>query len=133
MSNSGASRLERKEKTIVKITHILIPALLAGVAVSAGAETKTSAAVTKKPVTQWTCEEFIALDDEYKPSAVYWASAYAKGGEPEASELDIAGTEQITPAIVQECEKEPKASFWQKLRAAWHKVEAETKTMEKKM
>jgi acid stress chaperone HdeA len=117
----------------MKITNILIPVLLAGVAVSAGAETKTSAAVTKKPVTQWTCEEFIALDDQYKPSAVYWATAYAKGGTPEASELDIAGTEQITPMIVQDCEKEPKASFWQKFKAAWRKVEAEAKTMEKKL
>jgi acid stress chaperone HdeA len=117
----------------MKITHILIPVLLAGVSVSAAAETKTSAAVTKKPVTQWTCEEFITLDDEYKPNAVYWATAYAKGGTPEASELDIAGTEQITPMIVQDCEKEPKASFWQKLKAAWHRVEAEAKTMEKKM
>ena len=55
-----------------------------------------------------------------------WASVYAKGGE-----LDIAGTEQITPVIVQDCEKEPESSFWQKLKAAWDKVEDEAKKMEK--
>ncbi|MGB7934737.1 MAG: acid-activated periplasmic chaperone HdeA [Gammaproteobacteria bacterium] len=117
----------------MKTMHILIPALLAGIALSAAAETKTSAAQIKKPVTQWTCREFIALGNQYKPKAVYWASAYAKGGEPEASELDIDGTEQITPGIVQDCEREPESSFWQKLKAAWEKVEAEAKTMEKKM
>jgi hypothetical protein len=39
--------------------------------------------------------------------------------------------------IVQDCEKEPKASFWQKLKAAWDRVEdkaeGEAKKMEKKM
>jgi acid stress chaperone HdeA len=120
-------------ETVMKPMHILIPVLLAGVAAPAAAETKTSAAEIKKPVTEWTCREFIALGDQYKPNAVYWASAYAKGGEPEASELDIAGTEQITPGIVQDCEREPESSFWQKLKAAWEKVEADAKKMEKKM
>jgi acid stress chaperone HdeA len=121
----------------MKRMHILIALVVVGVATSAAAETKTSAAQLKKPVTQWTCADFIALDDQYKPNAVYWASAYAKGGKPEASELDIVGTEQVTPMIVQDCEKEPKASFWQKLKAAWDrvedKVEAGAKKMEKKM
>jgi acid stress chaperone HdeA len=117
----------------MKSLHILIPVLLAGVAASSAAETRTSAAEIKKPVTEWTCREFIALGDQYRPKVVYWASAYAKGGEPEASELDVAGTEQITPGIVQDCEREPESSFWQKLKAAWDKVEAGAKEMEKKM
>jgi acid stress chaperone HdeA len=120
----------------MKIMHVMFPLVLASVVASAGAETKKSAEI-KKPVTQWTCAEFIALDDEYKPNAVYWATAYAQGGDPEASELDIAGTETVTPIIVQDCEKEPKASFWQKLKAAWDrvedKVEAGAKKMEKKL
>jgi acid stress chaperone HdeA len=114
----------------------VLPLVLAGVATTVVAETKKPAEI-KKPVTEWSCAEFIALDDEYKPNAVYWASAYAQGGDPEASELDIAGTETITPMIVQDCEKEPKASFWQKLKAAWDRVEdkaeGEAKKMEKKM
>jgi acid stress chaperone HdeA len=120
----------------MKMMYILLLVLLTGVSVSAIAETRKPAEI-KKPVTEWSCAEFIALDDEYKPNAVYWASAYAQGGEPEASQLDIAGTETITPMIIQDCEKDPKASFWQKLKAAWDrvedKVEGEAKKMEKKM
>ena len=106
----------------MKIMHILIPVLLAGVCATAVAETRNSTQI-KKPVTHWTCREFIALGHEYQPKAVYWASAYAQGGEPEASELDIAGTEKITPGIVQDCEREPDSSFWQKLKAAWDRFE----------
>jgi acid stress chaperone HdeA len=118
----------------MKFRHVVIALVMTGIGVSAAAgETGKPAAQIKKPVTQWTCAEFIALDDQYKPNVVYWATAYAKGGKPEASELDIAGTETVTPMIVQDCEKEPKASFWKKLKAAWHKVEADAKKMEKKL
>jgi acid stress chaperone HdeA len=119
-------------ETTMKRLYILLTLVLACVATSVIAQTKKPAEI-KKPVTQWTCREFIALDDEYKPKAVYWASAYAQGGEPEASELDIAGTEQITPGLVQDCEREPESSFWQKLKAAWDKVESGAKKMEHKL
>ena len=117
----------------MKRMHVVLSLVLAGVAASAMAEHKPPAAAVKKPVTEWTCREFIALGDQYRPSAVYWASAYAKGGKPEASELDIDGTEQITPMIVQDCKKEPNASFWQKLKAAWDEVEHKTQTDAKKV
>ena len=116
----------------MKITPVLVPVFFAGVAASAVAETRGAAEV-KKPVTQWTCEEFLALDDQFKPSAVYWATAYAQGGDPEASELDIAGTETVAPMVIEYCEKEPKASFWEKLKTAWDKVEAGAKKMGKKL
>lgn len=121
----------------MKIRHLLIALAIASVGASAAAETKTPAPEMKKPVTQWTCKEFIALADQYKPNVVYWASAYAKGGKPEASELDIEGTETVTPIVIQDCEKQPKASFWQKLKGAWakveHKAKSETTKMEKKL
>ena len=116
----------------MKNMSILIPLVLAGVAAAAVAETKDSEGM-KKPVTQWTCEDFLALDDQFEPNAIYWATAYAKGGAPEASELDISATETVTPMVIEECEKEPKGSFWQKLKAAWEKVEAEAKKVEKKL
>jgi acid stress chaperone HdeA len=91
------------------------------------------AAEAKKPVAEWTCEDFLVMDDQFKPKVVYWATAYAKGGKPEASVVDIEGTEKVTPMIIDECQKAPKASFWQKLKGEWKKVEAETKTEMKKM
>lgn len=78
----------------------------------------------KKPLGQWTCEDFVAVEDQFKPKVVYWASAYSKSGKPEAALLDIDGTETVTPAIVDACVKNPKASFWQTLQGEWKKAEA---------
>jgi len=51
--------------------------------------------------------------------------------------IDIESTEQITPILIADCEKEPQASFWEKLKSAWHKVEsgakAEAEKVEKKL
>lgn len=111
----------------MSIKHIALSLAVAAVATTA------SAADAKKPVGQWTCADFLAVDDQFKPKAVYWATAYAKGGKPEASVIDIEGTERVTPMIIDECTKAPQASFWQKLRAEWKKVEAEAKAEMKKI
>ncbi|MBL8540537.1 MAG: HNS-dependent expression A [Betaproteobacteria bacterium] len=96
----------------------------------AAVATTVTAADTKKPVAKWTCEEFLAFDNQYKPKVIYWASAHAKGGR---SILDIDGTEKVTPMIIDDCRKAPQASFWQKLQGAWNKVEAQAKAEAKKV
>jgi acid stress chaperone HdeA len=100
---------------------------------AAAVATTAVAADMKKPVAKWTCEDFLAIDDQYKPKVVYWATAYAKGGKPEASVVDIEGTEKVTPMIIDDCTKAPQASFWQKLKAGWQKVVADTKAEAKKI
>ncbi|MBE2257500.1 MAG: HNS-dependent expression A [Candidatus Accumulibacter sp.] len=101
------------------------------------AATTAVAADSKKPVAKWTCADFVAVDDQFKPQVMYAATAYAKGGKPEASMIDIEGTEKIIPIVGEECVKDPQASFWQKLKAAMAKVKAEAKAdmhkVEKKM
>jgi acid stress chaperone HdeA len=111
----------------MNLKHVALSLAVAAVATTA------TAADTKKPVAQWTCQDFLAVDDQFKPKAVYWATAYAKGGKPEASVLDIEGTEKVTPMIIDECTKAPQASFWQKLKSEWKKVVAETKAEAKKI
>ena len=108
-------------------TRFVLPLVIAGLAASA------AVAEPKKPLAKWTCADFIAIDDEYKPKVVYWATAYAKGGAPEASELDIEGTEKVTPMIITACTKAPKDSFWHKLKGEWHKLGKDTKDEMKKM
>ena len=39
----------------------------------------TLAAKVEKPVTQWTCADFLSVDDQFKPKVIYWAAAFAKG------------------------------------------------------
>lgn len=81
----------------------------------------------KGPVTKWRCEDFLAIEDTYKPQAVYWASAFAKGYKAEAAVIDIEGTEQITPLLIEECLLEPQSSFWQRLKTQWYQRAAAPK------
>ncbi len=81
-------------------------------------------AAAKKPLAKMTCEDFVALDESFQPKAVYWAVAYGKGGKPEAEAVDVEGVESVVPVVIQECQKAPKESFWQKVEAEWKKFEA---------
>jgi acid stress chaperone HdeA len=111
----------------MKLTHFALTLVITAVAASA------VAADSKKPVAKWTCAEFIAVDDQFKPKVVYAATAYSKAGKPEAAVIDIEGTEKVTPMIIDDCNKAPQASFWQKLKGAWAKVEADAKADAKKI
>ena len=103
------------------VSGVIAATLVAG---SSGALAQTSAA--KKPLGKMTCDDFLGIEESFKPKVVYWAVAYGKGGKPESAGVDIEGTEKIIPAIIEVCKKAPKESFWQKLKA-------EIKRLEKKM
>jgi len=111
-----------------KVKRLLVPLIIA-----AAAATTTVAAKVEKPVTQWTCADFLSVDDQLKPKVIFWAAAYARGGQPEAAVIDIKGIEEVTPRISGECKKEPQASFWARLKDEWKKVEAETEAETKKL
>lgn len=120
----------------MKLKHLVLPLLITAVSGAAiAAEAKKPA--PQKPVKQWTCTEFLAIDDEFRPKVVYAATAYSREGKPEEAVIDIEGTEKVTPMIIEECQKAPKASFWHKLKEEWKKVKAavksETKKIEEKM
>jgi acid stress chaperone HdeA len=102
--------------------------LLIAIAVPVGA-----AADTKKPVAKWTCADFLGVEDDFRPKLVYWATAQAKGGKPEAGTINIEGTEKVIPILIEDCKKAPQDSFWQKLEAGWKRVEADMKSLEKKL
>jgi len=73
--------------------------------------------------------DFLSVDDQFKPKVVYSATAFAKGGKPRASVVDIEGTEKVVPRVIDDCTKEPGASFWQKLKGEWDNVEREAKKL----
>jgi len=109
---------------------LVAPVLVLGLAVAA------VAGENKKPVSQWTCEEFLAFDDQFKPKVIYSTSMLTKQGKPEGTVIDVDGTEKVIPIVISECKKAPQASFWTKVKDAWAKVETEakaaTKNVEKK-
>lgn len=109
----------------MKMKSIAVTITLTGLAVGA-AWALGSRGVPQKPVSEWTCEDFIGVEDTFKPKVVYWAVAYGKGGKPEAAIIDVEGTDKIVPFLAEECAKKPKESFWQK-------VKDEVKKLEKKL
>jgi acid stress chaperone HdeA len=116
----------------MKITHITLPVLVLGAGASIGAAVAADES-NKKPVTSWTCADFLAVDDQFRPKVVYVASAFTKGGKPEAAVIDIDGTEKVTPLVIDDCHKAPQSSFMQKLKGDWSKVKADAKVEAKKI
>ena len=73
-------------------------------------------ASTKTPLAKMTCEDFIGIDDTFKPKVVYWAVAYGQGGKPESAGINVDGTEKMIPVLIEACKKAPKESFWEKVK-----------------
>jgi acid stress chaperone HdeA len=92
-----------------------------------------AASPPKKPLTQWTCEEFLAVDDTFRPKVVYWATAYGNGGKPESATIDVDGIETVTPRIIDACVKVKTQSFWRTLKNEWKSLEAAAKKDVKKV
>lgn len=97
-------------------------ALVAAIVAITG--TVALAAEFQKPVTQWTCAEFLSIDDEFRATVVHSAMDYAKSAQTPVA--DIKGIEKVTPRIIHECTRAPRATFWTRLKDEWKKIEAET-------
>ena len=77
---------------------------------------------SKKPIEKMTCEEFVGLEDSFKPNAVSWAIAYGANGKPESAGVSVEGIQQIVPVVIEACQKTPKESFWQKVKGEFTKL-----------
>ncbi len=75
-----------KTLSIVIGSLLIIPAL-------------SQAADSHKPVSQWTCEDFLATDATFQPTVVGFAEALNKKDKPEDAVLDVKGVETVTPAL----------------------------------
>lgn len=86
--------------------------------VVSGVTTSDAASSGKKSIDKITCQEFVALDETYQPAYVAWAWGYSQGqSDPSAVVVDVDGVTEITPYVVEECQQEPKASFWSKVKS----------------
>jgi acid stress chaperone HdeA len=97
-----------------KVTGLILGSLLLIPALSQAAE-------TQKPVNNWTCEDFLALDSSFQPTAVGFAEALNSKDKPEDAVMDVKGIETVTPAVVQACTENQKASFKDKVKSEWDK------------
>lgn len=86
------------------------------------------AAEPKKPVSNWTCDEFLGVEADFQPKVVYFVSGRPKSGKPN-SLVDIEGTEKVVPMIIDNCKKTPSDSFMKRLKEAWRAVVADAKKL----
>ncbi len=84
--------------------------------------TFAQSASSKKPLEKMTCEEFVGLEDSFKPHAVSWAVAYGADGKPEGAGVSVEGIQRVVPVVIKACQKTPKESFWQKVKAEFTKL-----------
>lgn len=85
-------------KTVAYLS-IFAVVLSAGVSI---AQAAAPAAPSGKSVVKMTCQDYLALDDTFKPKFIYYAVGHGKKGNPEAI-LDVAGTDKIQPELDQYC------------------------------
>ena len=64
---------------------------------------------------QMTCEDFLAVDEQARPQVLYWIAGYNRAGQEEV-DIDVL-SKPITAAVVEECRKDPKATFWDKIKS----------------
>jgi len=117
---------KKQRKEISMYLQRLVIAVVAASLVAGSSVAFGQSAATKKPLGKMTCEDFIGIDDTFKPKVVYWAVAYGQDDKPESAGINIEGTEKMIPVLIETCKKAPKESFWQK-------VKAEVKKLEKKL
>lgn len=86
---------------------------------TAAAAPTTAPAKALKPG-QIKCEDFLMYDDITRPQIVGWSEGAVHKGKPGEEVFDVERTNTLVPILVEECTREPKASYWQKFKAEWH-------------
>jgi acid stress chaperone HdeA len=79
------------------------------------------AAKAIKPTTL-TCEEFLSYDDVTRPQIVYWSEGLNRQGKPEDAVIDVDRTNRLVPVLIEDCTKEPSASYWTKMKQEFKKI-----------
>lgn len=103
-----------------KVLGVILGGLLLLPVVSNAADAQ-KAADNKKPVNSGPVK-ISAVDESFQPTAVGFAEALNNKDKPEDAVLDVQGIATVTPAIVQACTQDKKASFKDKVKGEWDKI-----------
>jgi acid stress chaperone HdeA len=82
--------------------------LMAGLIGSLAFSASSIAADTKKPLAMWACQDFLDVQESYKPIVVSFAEALNSKSKPEDAVLDVDGITTTTPMLVKHCTENPK-------------------------
>lgn len=95
------------------------------VATTAAASTSPAASTSLPPKinpVNATCEDFIALGEDYQPVAAFWVAGHNKSGKViKKGEVTEEFLETPVLTLVEECRKNPKASFYSQAKTWFEK------------
>lgn len=66
------------------------------------------AADSKKPLAEWQCQDFLGVQESFRPVVVSYAEALNNKGKPEEAVVDVEGISSRTPMLVKQCNENPK-------------------------
>ncbi|AVJ29132.1 acid-activated periplasmic chaperone HdeA [Achromobacter spanius] len=84
--------------------HLLMIGLIGSMTVAVTGQ----AADAKKPLALWQCQDFLGVQETYRPVVVSYAEALNNKGKPEEAVLDVEGISTRTPMLVKQCNENPK-------------------------
>jgi len=88
-----------------------------GAALSAGMSIiHPAGAAGGKKSSERTCQDFLPVDDDLEPQVICFMEGYDKAGRPDVAEVDVAYFDRPITAVVTECQKDPQAGLWDKIR-----------------
>lgn len=62
-----------------------------------------------------TCEDFVVLDETIRPRVVAFIEGANSAGQKEDLVLTVDQVSPVVATVVEECQKTPKATVWQKV------------------
>jgi len=68
-----------------------------------------SAADSKKNLSEWSCVDFLTIQETDRPVAVGVAEALTRKNKIEDEAVDVDYIQKLTPMVVQYCTENPKA------------------------
>ncbi|MDX5986216.1 HdeA/HdeB family chaperone [Sphingomonas echinoides] len=66
---------------------------------------------TRKGGQEISCEDFLDIENKYKPQAISYIIGYNKARNPSVKAIDISAVDTLTPVIVSTCKSHPKGSL----------------------
>lgn len=84
--------------------HLILTGLIGLLTIS----TSGQAADTKKPLATWQCQDFLGVQETYRPVVVSYAEALNNKGKAEEAVVDVEGISTRTPLVVKQCNENPK-------------------------
>ncbi len=77
--------------------------------------------MTSKTAAEFTCADFLDLEESYQPYLVGWAEGFSSNGTPEDEVLDVEGIDTIVPYVITVCQQNKSAPFVKKVKGVMNR------------